>query len=134
MASRAQTKAAIEVGFPFRVNSYGRIADPDYELHVQQMIELVLFTAPGERVNRPEFGCGLLQVIYGPDTQNMASAVELLVKTSLQRWMSDVISVTKVEVEAREDGALKVSLTYLLMRDHEIRVAVFEPPGAPWRR
>ena len=133
MASRSQTKSAIEVGFPFKVNSYGRIADPDYDLHVQQMIELVLFTAPGERVNRPEFGCGLLKLIYGPDTQNMASAVEFLVKTSLHRWMSDVISVTKVEVEAREDGALKVSLTYLLLRDHEIRVAVFEPPS-PWRR
>jgi len=133
MASRSQIKAAVEVGFPFKINSYGRIADPDYEMHVQQMIELVLFTAPGERVNRPEFGCGLLQVIYGPDTQNIASSVQLLVKTSLHRWMSDVISVTKVEVEAREDGALKVSLTYLLLRDNEIRVAVFEPPAA-WRR
>jgi phage baseplate assembly protein W len=134
MASRSQVKASVEVGFPFKINSYGRIAEPDYELHVQQMIELVLFTAPGERVNRPEFGCGLLQVLYGPDTQNMASAVDFLVKTALQRWMSDVIHATKVEVQAGENGALKVSLTYLLLRDREVRVAVFEPPGAPWRR
>lgn len=134
MASRSQTQDAVEVGFPFKINSYGRIADPDYDLHVQQMIELLLFTAPGERVNRPEFGCGLLRILYGPDTQNMASAVQLLVKTSLQRWMSDVISVTKVDVEARDDGALKVSLTYMLLRDSEIRVAVFEPPSTPWRR
>lgn len=134
MASRSQTKGSVEVGFPFKINSYGRISDPDYELHVQQMIELVLFTAPGERVNRPEFGCGLLQIIYGPDTQNMAGTVELLVRTSLQRWMSDVITVTKVEVQAGEDGALRVSLTYVLLRDRETRVAVFEPPGAPWRR
>ncbi len=134
MASRAQNQEAIEVGFPFQINSYGRIADPDYDLHVQQMIELVLFTEPGERVNRPEFGCGLLRILYGPDSQNVASAVQLLVKTALQRWMSDVIRVTKVDVEAREDGALKVSLTYLLVRDGEIRVAVFEPPGAPWQR
>jgi phage baseplate assembly protein W len=133
MASRSQTKAAVEVGFPFKINSYGRIADPDYEQHVQQMIELVLFTAPGERVNRPEFGCGLLQVIYGPDTQNIASAVQLMVRTSLQRWMSDVINVSKVEVEARDDGSLKLSLTYVLLRDNEIRVATFEPP-ARWLR
>jgi phage baseplate assembly protein W len=134
MAPRSQSKTAVEVGFPFKVNSYGRISDPDYELHVQQMIELVLFTAPGERVNRPEFGCGLLQVIYGPDTQNMASAVEYLVLTSLHRWMGDVITVRKVEVEPREDGELRVTLTYLLLRDRQLRVAAFEAPGAPWRR
>jgi len=134
MASRAQSPQAIEVGFPFQINSYGRIADPDYDLHVQQMIELLLFTEPGERVNRPEFGCGLLRVLYGSNSQTVASSVQLLVKTSLQRWMSDVVRATKVEVEPREDGAFKVSLTYVLLRDNEVRVAVFEPPGAPWRR
>jgi len=134
MASRAQNQQAVEVGFPFKINSYGRIADPDYDLHVQQMIELLLFTEPGERVNRPEFGCGLLRVLYGSNSQTVASSVQLLVKTSLQRWMSDVVRATKVEVEPREDGAFKVSLTYVLLRDNEVRVAVFEPPGAPWRR
>ena len=82
MAQSAKQRPTVEVGFPFQIDNYGRVADPDYEVHVQQMIELVLFTSPGERVNRPEFGCGLLQLIFGPDSEALASATEYLVQTA----------------------------------------------------
>lgn len=120
-------RRAVEVGFPLAVNSYGRLADPEYEQHVEQMIELVLFTAPGERVNRPDFGCGLLQLIFGPDTEVVASATEYLVRGALQKWLGDVLTVRKVEVEARA-GALRIHLAYVLLRDQIVRAVTFEPP------
>lgn len=122
-------RRAIEVGFPLAVNSYGRLADPEYEQHVEQMIELVLFTAPGERVNRPDFGCGLLQLLFGPDTEVVASATEYLVRGALQKWLGDVLTVRKVEVEAEaRSGALRIHLAYVLLRDPLVRTVTFEPP------
>jgi phage baseplate assembly protein W len=123
-------KRAVQVGFPLTVNSYGRLADPDYERHVEQMIELVLFTAPGERVNRPDFGCGLLQLIMGPDTAAVASATEYLVRIALQKWLGEVIAVRQVEVTPT-DSTLRIKLAYVLLLDQQLRVVTFEPRGAP---
>ena len=52
----------MEIAYPFHVDGRGRSAPADANEHIRQMIEQVLFTAPGERVNRPEFGTGLLQL------------------------------------------------------------------------
>lgn len=133
MAPLVDNKAAIEVGFPFQIDNYGRVADPGYELHVEQMIELVLFTAPGERVNRPDFGCGLLQLILEPGNASVATATEYVVQTALQKWLGDVISVRKVEVKL-VDASLQIVLSYMLLRDRQLRVATFDPRGGAWRR
>lgn len=133
MAPRVDNKASVEVGFPFQIDNYGRVADPGYEVHVQQMIELVLFTAPGERVNRPDFGCGLLQLIQEPEGSSVATATEYVVQTALQKWLGDVISVRKVEVKT-VDASIQVTLSYMLLRDRQLRVAVFEPRGGSWGR
>jgi phage baseplate assembly protein W len=133
MAQSAKQRPTVEVGFPFQIDSYGRVADPEYDAHVQQMIELVLFTAPGERVNRPEFGCGLLQLIFDPDTEALATATEYLVQAALQRWLGTVIAVRQVSVQP-EDSTLKVSISYLLLHNQQFQVAVFEVPGVlPWQ-
>ena len=123
-------RRALEVGFPLTVNSAGQLADPDYERHVEQMIELVLFTAPGERVNRPDFGCGLLQLIHGPDTEAVASATDYLVRGALQKWLGEVIAVRQVEVAAL-DSTLRIRLAYVLLLDQRLRVATFEPRSLP---
>jgi phage baseplate assembly protein W len=127
--ARFEGKREIEVGFPLTINSYGRVSDPDYELHVEQMIELLLFTAPGERVNRPDFGCGLLRLIMGPDTAAVASATEYLVRIALQKWLGEVLAVRQVEVTPG-DGTLRVKIAYTLLIDQRLRVAVFEPRRA----
>ncbi len=122
----------IEVGFPFQIDSRGRVHDPSHEQHVREMIELVLFTSPGERVNRPDFGCGLLEKVFAADADTMeASALTLMAQASLQQWLGKVISVRTVEVEPR-DSTLFVRVEYQLKRDEEIYVATFEPRGAPW--
>lgn len=123
-------KRALEVGFPLAVNSYGRLSDPSYERHVEQMIELVLFTAPGERVNRPDFGCGLLRLIMGPDTAAVASATEYLIRLALQKWMGEVIAVRQVEVTPLE-STLSVKLAYVLLLDQQLRVSTFTARGEP---
>lgn len=124
-----RTSDPIEIGFPLRLDRRGRLYDPDYAVHVQQMIELVLFTSPGERVNRPDFGCGLLEALFSGNNAPEASAVEYLVQTALQRWLSGVIAVREVRVDAR-DSVLSIEVVYSLLAvgSDDVRVAVFEAP------
>ena len=124
-----RTSSTIQIGFPMRLDRRGRLYDPSYDDHVQQMIELVLFTSPGERVNRPDFGCGLLEAIFGENDAPEASAVEYLVQTALQRWLADVISVEEVRVQAA-DSVLAIEVVYSLLTaaSNDVRVAVFEAP------
>ena len=74
-------------------------ADTDDDDHIYDLIYQVLFTSPGERVNRPEFGCGLKQMVFLPNSDALATATQQLVAGSLQRWLGEVIAVEKVEGE-----------------------------------
>lgn len=124
-------KTDLEVGFPFQLDTRGRASDPGWEQHVHDMVELVLFTAPGERVNRPDFGCGLLELVFSPETAEEVSVVQHLARAQLQRWLGDVITVRSLTVEARET-TLDVRVEYLLIDDDERRVATFELRDLPW--
>ncbi len=121
----------LEVGFPFQLDSRGRVADPGWEQHVRDMIEQLLFTRPGERVNRPEFGCGFLDLVFSPDSDATASVTQRLARASLQRWLGDVVTVKALTVETG-DGQLDVRLEYQLPGDEERRVATFELRDLPW--
>lgn len=134
MKPRSEATRSVQVGFPFRINSYGRISDPEYPRHVEQMIELLLFTSPGDRVNRPDFGCGLLELLFGSDTQAVANAAQYVVRGALQQWLGDVLSVREVVVEPGDDGRLTIRLAYVLRQEEQVRVATFQPRGIPWRR
>ena len=127
MPSRTQ----IEVGFPFQLDTRGRAADPGYERHVREMIELVLFTAPGERVNRPEFGTGLLELVFAAATEDEAGVTQHLARAALQRYLGDVVTVRSLTVEAG-DADLTVHLVYELPGLEEPRVATFELRDLPW--
>jgi len=122
----------LEVGFPFQLDTRGRAFDPGYEDHVKQMIELVLFTAPGERVNRPDFGCGLLELVFSPETEQETTVTRHLVQASLQRWLAEVISVREVEIDV-SDTRLNIRISYQLLdfEDQE-QVATFEFRDLPW--
>ena len=97
---------------PFHFDGTGRTATTDTDDHVRDMIFQVLFTNPGERVNRPDFGCGLGQLVFMPNSGALATASQFLVQGSLQRWLSDVIQVERVQVTA-EDERLIVDVTYI---------------------
>jgi phage baseplate assembly protein W len=116
------TTGTMQIDFPFHIDGRGRTAAADEEKHVRDLIEQVLFTAPGERVNRPGFGSGLLRQVFGPNGDVIASAVQLTVQGSLQQWLGDRIQVESVDVVSR-DSTLSVTVTYRLRRDGQRRTA-----------
>jgi len=88
---------------PFHFDGKGRTAITDIDDHIRDMIHQVLFTNPGERVNRPDFGCGLLELVFMPNSDVLATTTQFLVQGSLQRWLSDVIQVEQVRVTNKEE-------------------------------
>jgi uncharacterized protein len=114
----------MNVRFPYQFDGRGRTATADDDAHIRDMIEQVLFTTPGERVNRPDFGCGLLQLVFTPNSPELATATQYLAQGALQQWLGDVIQVDSIEVEA-EEAILRVVVRYVVRRNQEERRAVF---------
>jgi phage baseplate assembly protein W len=114
-----------DIAFPFRIDSRGRTADTGYDDHVRDMIEMLLFTSPGERVMRPDFGCGLLDLVFEPNSPELAAALQLSLQASLQRWLGDVIDIQGLDVESTEN-LLRVYLAYTVRATGTERTDVFE--------
>src|SRR5204863_6259000 len=102
-----------QVDYPFSFDNRGRTADATADDHIRDLIEQVLFTSPGERVNRPTFGCGMNQLVFAPNSPELAAATQFLVQGALQQWLGDLIVVDSVEV-ASEDAALEVTISYIV--------------------
>lgn len=115
----------MDIDFPFRLNSRGGVAGTDADDHVRDMIEQVLFTNPGERVNRPDFGSGLLQLVFAPNSPELAAALQFTAQANLQRWLGDVIEVRRLDVIA-DDATLRAAVEYVVIRTGESRTATFE--------
>jgi phage baseplate assembly protein W len=104
-------------GFPFGVTPAGTIMpDPDENADLRGKVIQVLFTAPGERVNQPEFGCGLFNLVFDPANTILAAAVEFSVSAALTRWLGDQIVVGGVDVAA-QDEAVTVEVAYVRRSD-----------------
>ena len=113
---------------PFHVGGAGRVAVTDDDDHVRDMIFEVLFTNPGERVNRPDFGCGLRSLVFSPASQVVAAATKVLVKGSLQRWLEREIEVADVDVQAIE-SEIVVTVAYRRRGDGAFQVESFGSSG-----
>lgn len=118
------------LAFPFRIDSRGRSAEVYEDAHLRDMIEQVLFTTPGERVNRPDFGCGLLQLVFAPNSDALAAAVQMTVQGALQQWLGELIEVDDVRVESL-DARLDVTVRYIARRDREPGQVRFSREIAP---
>src|SRR5260221_14759992 len=101
-----------QVAFPFRFDARGRTASGDDERHIRDLIEQVLLTAAGERVNRPDFGSGVMQLVFAPASEMLVSTAEYLIQGALQQWLSDRIQVQDVTVTA-SDGSIEVVVVYI---------------------
>jgi uncharacterized protein len=112
--------ARVDIAYPFAFDVTGHVATSRYPDHVRQMIEQLLLTNPGERVNRPDFGAGLGQHVFAPNSPELAAAVELTLQSALARWLGDVIEVRALEVTA-VDATLGVRVEYLLRSTGEER-------------
>ena len=113
---------------PFRISGEGQTAPTGADDHVRDMIYQVLFTNPGERVNRPDFGCGLLQKVFAPNSEVLATTTQFLVQGSLERWLGDVIQTEQVRVSS-EGERLVVEVAYRPLGDRERREDRFVAPG-----
>ncbi|MEA5593274.1 GPW/gp25 family protein [Rivularia sp. UHCC 0363] len=113
-----------QINYPFSIDNRGRVASPDYDQHIRQMIEQVLFTWTGERVNRPDFGTGLQQLIFAPNGGELAAATQFLVQGALEQWLGDLIELEAVEVE-NDDSQLTVTIQYIVKRTLERRLDEF---------
>jgi phage baseplate assembly protein W len=119
---------ALFLDFPFHVDGRGRSAETAEDDHIRDMIFQVLFTNPGERVNRPDFGCGVKQLVFMPNSDALATATQFLVQGALQRWLDGVIQVESVDVEAVE-AELRVTVVYSKRSGGGPRQDVFTPAG-----
>jgi phage baseplate assembly protein W len=116
------------VDHPYRFDARGRTAETNTSEHIRDLIEQVLFTAPGERVNRPDFGCGLQRLVFAPNSDELAAASQFLVQGALQQWLGDLIELNDVEV-LNEDAQLFINITYTERRTQEQRTVQFARGG-----
>lgn len=115
----------MQIDHPFHIDDRRRTAETGEEDHVRDLIEQVLFTNPGERVNRPDFGAGLDQLLFGPSSPEVAATVQSLVQGALQQWLADRLRVETVDIAA--DGpTLRINVQYTLLRNGETGGASFE--------
>jgi phage baseplate assembly protein W len=107
---------------PFGVDAgRGRIAEEeDYAEHVEQLMRQVLFTAPGERINRPDFGCGLKRLVFAPNNVVSASLAQVTIFQALTKWLGSAIAVNDVKAIAAEER-LEITIAYTLKTRQERR-------------
>ncbi len=118
----------MHVAYPFRLDARQRTAQADDAEHLRDLLEQLLFTGVGERVNRPTFGTNLRQLVFSPAGEELASAVQQLVHGAVQQWLGELIQVEEVTARAG-DGVLEVSITYLVRRNGRRETARFTGPG-----
>ena len=118
------------IRYPFAIDrGFGTLAEENqYPAHVEQLIRQVLFTNPGERVNRPDFGSGLMQLVFAPSSDEVVTATQFMVQGALQQWLGDLIQVEDVQVES-EESSLQVTIQYILLRNQQRQVAQFTREG-----
>jgi phage baseplate assembly protein W len=107
-----------DIAFPYCANVSGGTARSGLDDHIRQLIEQTLFTQPGERVNRPTFGTGVMQLVFAPNSDALATATQLLVQGALQQWLNELILLQSVSVES-QDATLEVTVQYLVRRTQQ---------------
>ncbi len=108
----------MNIDYPFHNDAQGRTASTDDNDHIRDMIEQLLFTNPGERVNRPDFGSGLLQMVFAPNSPELAAALQLTVQAALQRYLGDLINLQQLQVSA-QDSTLSVVVQYVVRQTQQ---------------
>jgi uncharacterized protein len=117
----------MNLAYPYRFDHRGRTAEAVDAQHVRDLIEQVLFTAPGERVMNPSFGSGVAQLVFAPNSVELAGATQMLVQGALQQWLGELITVLGVSVEA-DDAALNITIQYAIRGIDELQIQTFQRP------
>ena len=115
----------MNIDFPFHIDTRGRTAECNDAAHVRDMLEQLLFTNAGERVNRPEFGSGLMQLIFAPNSPELAAALQFTMRAAIQQYLGDVLDLLALDVTS-EDSTLRITIKYSLKRTGEVRTDTIE--------
>jgi uncharacterized protein len=118
----------MHIDFPLHFDRRGYTATTDENDHIRDMIEQLIFTSPGERVNRPDFGSGLSQLIFAPNSPELAATVQFTLHAAVQRWLGDLIEVQDLTVQAL-DSSLRIDMTYVVRRTHAQQAVTFTRGG-----
>ncbi len=116
--------ATLNIAFPYHFDGRGRTAEAAIADYVTQLVEQTLFTSPGERVNLPDFGSGLLQLPFAPNSPEMAAATQFAVQGALQKWLGSYLKVQSVTASAQE-SVLTVTVSYVLLATDVTQVQTF---------
>jgi len=103
----------MNIAYPIRFSKSGRTAQTSDNQHISDMIEQLLFTNPGERVNQPDFGSGLMQLVFAPNSPELAAALQFTMQAALQRWLGDLIQVQSLSVTS-QDSQLNIDISYVI--------------------
>ena len=115
----------MNIDFPFHFNGDGRTADTGDDDHIRDMLEQLLLTQPGERVNRPDFGSGLMRMVFAPNSPELTTALQFSIQADIQRWLGDLIDLNSLEVIS-VDSTLSVTVIYRIRRTGEVRRDVIQ--------
>lgn len=118
----------MNIDFPYHFDSRGRTAATTYDDHMRDMIEELLFTNPGERINRPDFGSGLLQMVFAPNSPELAATLQFTMQAAIQRYLGDLIDLQSLAVSV-QDSTLNVVVSYLVRRTQETHTETFARSG-----
>ncbi|GLX49314.1 GPW/gp25 family protein [Streptomyces sp. MB22_4] len=124
-----QARPRSDIAFPFHADRRGRTAHARPAEHVHDLVEQLLFTSPGERVMRPDFGCGLLDLVFAPAGPELISTLELSVQAALQRWLGDLIEVVSLDIDGGGD-TVRVRLSYVVRATGAVQEDLFEGRAA----
>lgn len=114
----------MNIDFPLWFDAKGRTATTDDADHIREMIEELLFTSPGERVNQPDFGSGLLQLVFAPNSTELAAALQFTTQAAVQRYLGDLIDLQDLTVTA-QDATLSVTVKYVIRSTQQQQVNTF---------
>lgn len=114
----------MNIDFPFHFNRRGRTASTDDDSHISEMIEELIFTNPGERVNRPDFGSGIMQLVFAPNSPELAATVQFTMQAALQLWLGDLIQVQELDVTS-DDSTLNITIQYVVRQTSQTVSAQF---------
>ncbi|MFY9720115.1 MAG: GPW/gp25 family protein [Candidatus Cybelea sp.] len=114
----------MNIDFPLWFDAKGRTATTDDADHIREMIEELLFTSPGERVNQPDFGSGLLQLVFAPNSTELAAALQFTTQAAVHRYLGDLIDLQDLTVTA-QDATLSVTVKYVIRSTQQQQVNTF---------
>lgn len=114
----------MNIDYPFHFDGRGRTAAATDDDHIRDMLEQLIFTSPGERVNRPDFGSGILQLIFAPNSPELAATLQFTLQAAIQRWLGDVLDLQSLAV-ASVDSTLTIDVKYLVRRTQQQQTAAF---------